>query len=140
MEDKFWGYLTAFVLVSLFGLLVLTATTQVADNYGKDTAEIVGGALSLDDFNDSISGLQTRAEGWKKTFVSGSIWDIAGVVVTGIFGLAKDMIILILTPFSVITNIMVDVFNIPVWVTSTLIGLLIIGMILAIWRLVKIGD
>lgn len=128
------------MLISLFGMLLITTVVEVAGNYDKDTSEVVGGSLSLGKFNSSIVELQTKSEGWMETFSTGGIWDIAGVVVTGIFGVVKFMIIFITTPFSLITDIMIDVFGIPSWVTSTLIGLLIIGVIFGIWRLIKIGD
>ena len=140
MEDGFKALLFAFIFVSLFGMLFLSATINVADKYDKDTSEVVGGALSMDRFNSSISDLETTAMGWKETFVAGSIWDIAGVVVTGIFGIAKLMMNLILTPFGIIIGIMIDVFGVPTWVTSTLIGVIIISIIFGVWRLIKIGD
>ena len=140
-EDTFRNYLFAFILVSLFGMLILTAVVSVADNYGKDTTEVVGGSLSLSKFNNSITSIEENSKALKRTFESGSIWSaLAGVVVEGIFGIAKDMVLMILAPFDIVADMLSDIFGVPSWVTSVLLGILILGIILAIWRLIKIGD
>jgi len=141
MEGGFKNILIAFILVSLFGMLILTATVNVAENYDKDTTEVVGGALSLDDFNESISSIEEDAKSLEERFTQGSIWSVvAGVVVEGIFGIAKTMIGLILAPFSILNNIMIDIFGVPAWVTSVILATLIMSIIFAVWRLIRIGD
>ena len=141
MEDTFKNMLFAFIFVALFGMLILTATVQVADNYGKDTTEVVGGSLSLSKFNNSITSIEENSKALKRTFESGSIWSaLAGVVVEGIFGIALDMVAMILAPFDIVADIMIDTFGVPAWVTSVVLGVLIMGLIFAVWRLIRIGD
>jgi len=141
MEDTFKNILFGFILVSLFGMLILTAVVSVSDNYDKDTSEVVGGSLSLDKFNSSISSIEENSKALKTSFDRGSVWSaLAGVVVEGVFGIAKDMVTMILLPFDIVVDIMIDVFGVPAWVTSVLLGLLIMALIFAIWRLIKIGD
>jgi len=140
-EGGFKNILFAFILVGLFGMLILTATTQVGENYNKSTTEIVGGSLSLDKFNNSISSVEDNAKSLRASFGSGSVWSaLAGVVVEGIFGIALDMVALILMPFDIVVDIMIDIFGVPAWVTSVILGVLIMGIIFAIWRLIRIGD
>jgi len=141
MEDSFKTTLFAFILMSLFGMLILTAVVNVGNDYEMDTSEVVGGSLSLDKFNDSISSIEENSQDLKERFDKGSIWSaVAGVVVEGIFGIAKDMVTMILLPFDVLADILLDVFQVPIYVTSVILGLLILGIIFAIWRLLKIGD
>jgi hypothetical protein len=140
-EDSFKTTLFAFILISLFGMLILTAVVSVGNNYDKDTSEVVGGSLSMDKFNDSISSIEDNAQALKERFDKGSIWSaIAGVVVEGIFGIAKDMVTMILMPFDIISDILIDTLHIPAFVVSVLLGLLILGIIFGIWRLLKVGD
>jgi len=139
-EDTLKNILFAFIFMTVFGLLILTATTQVADDYGKDTTDVIGGSLSLTDFNNSITDINETVHGYYKTFTTGSIWDIGGVVVTGIFGVAKLFINLILLPFNLFSNILIDIFYIPVWLTTIIFAIIVLSIILGIWRLVKIGD
>jgi hypothetical protein len=139
-DDSFKNTLFAFILCSLFGMLILTAVVNVGNNYGKDTSEIVGGTLSLDRFNQSIKSVEQNAQDMKVRFDKQSIWSaVAGVVVEGIFGIAKDMVTMIFSPFFIVLDILSNVFHVPIFVTSILLGLLIIGLIFAIWRLLKVG-
>jgi len=122
-------------------MLILTATVNVADTYDKDTSEVVGGSLSLTKFNNSISNIEESSKSLRASFGSGSIWSaLAGVVVEGIFGIALDMVAMILAPFDIIADIMIDLFGVPAWVTSVILGVLIMSLIFSIWRLIRIGD
>jgi len=140
-EDSFKNLLFAFILVSVFGLLLLTATTDIAGDYGKDTTEVVGGSLSADGFNKSVSSIESDAKSLQDRFEKGNIFSIvAGIVVEGVFGIGISMFGLILAPFNLLSNIMVDMFGVPIWVTSVLLGILIMAGIFGIWRLIRIGD
>jgi hypothetical protein len=140
-EDSFKNMLFAFILVSLFGMLIISAVVSIGGNYGKDTSEVVGGSLSLDKFNESITGIEQDAKDLKASFDKGSVWSaLAGVVVEGVFGIAKRMVTMMLMPFDIISDIMADVLHIPTYVTSVLLGILIMSIIFGIWRLLKIGD
>ena len=139
-EGAFWTYLSGFILVALFGMLILSTVIEVGGEYDMDTSKVVGGATSLSKFNNSISDVETQAQSMKKTFEEGSIWAIGGVVVTGIFGITYTMITLIFSPFTLLKDIAENMFDVPVYVTAVVFGLLIFGLIFAIWRLIKIGD
>jgi len=141
MEDKFKNYLFAFILVSAFGMLILTTVIEGGNNYSLDTSKIAGGSLSITQFNESISNLQTESENLKKSFDDQSIWSsIAGVVVEGFFGIAGSMFNMIFVPLNLIINILIDIFGIPIWFSTVIVGLLILGVMLSIWRLIKVGD
>jgi len=140
-EDTFKTTLFAFILLSVFGMLLLTTVVEVGTEYDMDTSQVVGGALNLEKFNASISSIESNAKDLKTSFDKQSVWSaLAGVVVEGIFGIAKDMVTMILMPFDIMVDIMIDMFGVPAWVTSVLLGLLIMSVIFAIWRLIKIGD
>lgn len=140
-EDTFKNMLFAFIFMSLFGMLILSAVVTIGGNYDKNTTEVVGGSLSLNKFNNSIKNIEQDAKDLKTSFDKGSVWSaLAGVVVEGVFGIAKDMVTMILLPFDIISDIMLDVLGVPSYVTSVLLGILIMSLIFAIWRLIKIGD
>jgi len=141
MEGAFRNSLIGFLLVALFGMMLLTGVSTVSDTYSKDTSEIVGGSMSLDKFNQSISSVENRAETLSDTFREGSIWStIAGVVVEGIFGLTKDMFDMVILSLGVLLGIAEDTLKIPAYVTSVIMGIVIFTLIFGIWRLLKIGD
>lgn len=140
-EDTFKNMLFAFILMSLFGMLILSAVVQIGSTYEMNTSEVVGGSLSINKFNESIIGIEQTAKDMKARFDKQSIWSaIAGVVVEGIFSIAKDMITIILLPFDIVSDIASDNLGVPTYVTSVVLGLLILSIIFAIWRLLKIGD
>lgn len=140
-EDTFKNTLFAFILLSLFGMLIISAVVSIGNSYSKDLTEVTGGSLSLSKFNKSISSIEGNAKDMKTAFDKQSIWSaIAGVVVNGIFGIAKDMVNMILMPFDIVADIMNDMLGVPTYVTSVLLGILIMSIIFGIWRLLKIGD
>jgi len=140
-EDGFKNTLFAFVLVALFGVLIISVVVNTGSEYSMNTSEITGGALSLDKFNQSITNVQSSAESMNERFAKGNVWSaIAGVVVEGIFGIAVDIFKMLILPFSLITNVMTDILHIPAFVTSIIMALFIFGIIFGVWRLIKIGD
>jgi hypothetical protein len=140
-EDNFKQMLFAFILVSLFGMLILTVVVNVGNDYGADTTQVAGGSLTLTKLNKSISGIEKNAKDMQEAFAKQSIWSaIAGIVVEGIFGITLKMINMILMPFDIVADIMLDTFGVPSFVTSVVLGLLILGIIFGVWRLLKIGD
>ena len=140
-EGDFKNLLFAFVLTALFGVLLMTSVISFGNEYSQDTSLVVNGSLGLEEFDESISSFEENAEDMQEAFATGNIFSvIAGIVVEGIFGIAVDIMEIILSPFRVVSNILVDVFGVPVFATSILMGLLIFSMIFAIWRLIKIGS
>lgn len=140
-EGDFKNTLFAYILVALFGMLIINAVISLANTYSKDTSDVVEGSLSLDKFNKSISSIEQNSKALKERFDKGSVWSaIAGVVVEGIFGIAKDMINMILLPFDLVNDVMIDTLGVPAFVTSVILGLVILGIIFGIWRILKIGE
>ena len=140
-ESGFKNMLFAFILVSLFGMLIISAVVYSGNTYGKDTSEVVGGSLALSKFSNVTASVEQNAKDLNTAFSRGSVWSaLAGVVVEGVFGIAKDMVTMMLMPFDIISDIMNDVLGVPTYVTSVLFGLLIMAIIFGIWRLLKIGD
>lgn len=131
----------AFILIGLFGFLILTAVVETSNHYGTDTSDVLGGSMTIQKFNTSISGISSDAQKMQDRFQSGSVFSaFMGVVIYGIFGIMIDMFKMILFPFNLISNIMLDVFHIPIAVTGVILGLLIFAGIFAIYRLTKIGE
>lgn len=141
MEGDFKNILFGLIFVALFGMLILTAVTQTGADYGMNTSDVVGGSLSLDKFNASITGIESNAQAMNERFSKQSVWSaVAGVVVEGIFGIALDIFKMMLLPFGLISDIMLDVLNVPAFVTNVIMALFIFSIMFAIWRLIKIGD
>lgn len=140
MEDQFKSYLFGFILVCAFGMLCLTAVTIIGSNYSMDMTTI-DGSLSIDKFNESVVDVESDAMALKERFDQQSIWSaIVGIVVEGIFGIVLTIFQMMFLPLDIIFGVMINVLGVPAWLTSILLGLIIMGVIFAIWRLLKIGD
>lgn len=140
-EDSFKTILFGFILVSLFGTLILTVVVEEANLYDKDYTEITGGELNLGLFNSTTQDIRESGENYREQFSKQNIFsNIAGVVVTGIFDIANSMISMIILPFTLVGNIMTNVLHVPDIVTNVILGLLVISIIFSIWSLVKVGN
>lgn len=140
-ENGFKTLIFGFVLFVLFGMLLITAVNQAGSNYGKNLTEVTGGSLDFNKFNNTVSDFEQQTNAFHERFISGNVWSaIAGVVVEGIFGIGRDMFMIIYSPFGLIKGILENVLSVPTFVTTIITGLLILTFMFALWRLIKIGD
>lgn len=140
-EGSYQHLVFAFILISLFSFLILSAIGNMALTYEKDTSNVLGGSLNIDDFNESLESFNSSSRSFRERYEKGSKWSaVVGIVVDGIFKIAVDMFGMIIFPFNLISAILINIIGVPSIVVNTLFGLLIITMIFAIWRLIKIGN
>ena len=139
-SDAFKKLVFGFVLVSLFSVLLLTSVSDSGSRYDKDTTQITG-QLEFAKFNESINEVQGTSQNLRERFEKQSIWSsVAGVVVSGVFGITKTLTSMILAPFVIIANVMENVFFIPPIVTNVVMGLLGLSIIFGIWALIRVGQ
>lgn len=141
-EDKFKNFVIGFILFALFGMLILVVVQNVGTDYGKDLTQVGGeGSLNLASFNNSISEIESTAKSMNEVFQKETTWSTFGfVVVTGFLSIAKQMTMMIFTPFAIMSNILQDVLHVPVFVTSTILGALVLAVIFAFWSLLRVGN
>jgi len=137
-EDNFKNILIALVLFVVFAWLILTVAVDFGAEYGRDSQEIGDGSLDIVSFQSVASEVEGDAQGYRSRFESGTVDDIDDA--SGIFSIATDMISLITAPFSLLSQIMTNILHIPSLVINVVLGLLAIGLILAIWRLLRAGS
>lgn len=131
-----------FILLTLFIFLILTFTTNVAQNNGADTTQLEEGAFSLDPYETFLDDVEDTANEFRTDrFANQNIFVTLGdLVISGFFGLLIDMVVFITTPFTLLAQIMTNVLGVPLIVTSVILGLIMLSIIFGIWRLIKIGD
>jgi hypothetical protein len=137
-EDSFKNTLSALVLFVAFSWLILTVAVDFGAEYGRDANEIGEGSLDIASFQSSADAVEGNASGYRSRFESGEVDDIDDA--SGIFSIATDMISMITTPFKLLSQIMVNVFHIPSLIINVFLGLLAIGLIFGIWRLLRAGS
>jgi len=137
-EDSFKHLLTGLVLFVAFTWLILTVAVDFGSEYGRDAQEIGDGSLDVVNFQNSANAVEGNASGYRSRFESGDVDDIDDA--SGIFSIATDMISLITTPFTLLSQILVNIFHIPALIINVVLGLLAIALILGIWRLLRAGS
>ena len=137
-EDGFKHTLIALTLFVVFAWLILTVAIDFGSEYGREASEIGEGSLDVVSFQTIATDIEGDAQGYRSRFESGSVDDIDDA--SGIFSIATDMISMITKPFSLLSQILVSILHIPSLVINVVLGLLAIGLILGIWRLLRAGS
>ena len=137
-EDSFKTILIGLVLFVAFSWLILSVAVDLGAEYGRDAQEIGDGSLSVVDFQSTASGVESEASSYRSRFESGDVDDIDDA--SGIFSVATDMINMIVMPFTLLSQIMVNIFHVPSLIINIFLGLLSIALILGIWRLLRAGS
>ena len=137
-EQGFRGLLIGLVLFVLFSWLILSVAIDFGSEYGRDANEIGGGTLDVDAFYTTASNVEGNATIYRTTFESGGVDDIDDP--SGIFATLKKMINLMTAPFSLIAQILNNIFNVPTIFTNIVLGILSIVLILTIWAVLRIGK
>lgn len=140
-EDNFKNLIYAFIFFLLFAVLIITVVNEQGAVYGKDVSQVTGGSLNVDQFNNSMSDISNNVERYRQRFFEGNIFVALGdVIFTGVFEIGRDMVDIILTPFALMSGIMVNTLKIPKFVTDIIMALIGLAIIFGVWRLIKIGD
>ena len=140
-EGGFKNMLFGFIFFLLFSVLLISIVNTEGLIYGKDVSEVTGGALNVNAFNDSLTNITSSIEGYRSRFQNGNIFVALGdVIFTGIFEIARDMVLIIISPFTLLAGIMINTLGIPKFVTDTIMALIGLAIIFAIWRIIKVGD
>ena len=137
-EDGFKHIVVGLVLFVAFAWLILTVAVDFGSEYGRSANEIGEGSLSVVDFQNTADGVEGDAQSYRSRFESGNVDDIDDA--SGMFSVATDIISMITTPFTLLGQILVNVFHVPALIINVFLGLLAIALILAIWRVLRAGS
>lgn len=137
-EDGFKSMVIALVLFVAFTWLILSVAIDFGEDHGRSANEIGGGSLDIESFRSSASEVEGSAQSYRARFESGNVDDIDDA--SGIFSIATDIINMITTPFTLISQILSNIFGVPTLIISVFLGLLAIALIFSIWRVLRAGS
>lgn len=144
-EPDFPQLLKGFIIITLFAFLILGTVVGFAKNYGTDTT-IINDKIGLDIINNTLSSTENTAKNWQdqmKGFGQGSTFekllDILGFMAVGMFNLLITMVNFIIAPFTIFSNILVNVLGVPLIVVAIINVMIILSIIFGIWSLLKRG-
>jgi len=138
--DTFKNMVTAFVFIMLIIFLAVGFIGNMFSKYDMED-DVVLDRLQYDRIENILNDSQSTADDWRESFEKQNIFSlVAGIVVTGIFGIGKQMLDFIFLPFNILSVVIVDLLGFPEIVFSIITFLLIVGAIFGIWSLLKKGD
>lgn len=139
--EDFKGYLTTFLLASLFLISLYSFAIGIRDNYGSSTEIVDTEQLQIQNFTQKLNETSSDASKWQEAFTSDNIFiALGGLVLFSIWGIFKLMWTAVNNFATLLLSGATSVLGIDPMVTGTVVALLIIGMIFAVWRVLKIGE
>lgn len=139
-SDSFKGLITAFIIISLIIFLAVGFIGRMLNHYDIED-ETIQERLRYSQIENVLNNSEQTAENWRENFEKQNIFSlVAGIIVTGLFTITKQMFNFIITPFEIISLVLVDVLGIPSAVFDVIIFLIIVGAIFGIWSVLKKGD
>ena len=144
IEDGFKHLIFAFVLVSLFAMILFTIIISQGGEYSKDPEEVLQG-MDVQGINDTVNSFDDNAQVWNSALNTNSTglslgFGVVGAGLESIFFIGTSMFTMIMIPFDYISSIMVNVLKVPSWIASVILSLVIMAGIFGIYRLIKWGS
>jgi len=137
-SDTLKTIVVGLALFVLFAWFAITIAVDFGSEYGKTSDNIGNGSLNLVDFQNSANNISTSTASYRQSFESGAVDDIDDA--SGMWATAKKFVNLITSPFKLLAQIMENIFKIPEIFVNTILGVLGISIILAIWSVLRKGD
>jgi hypothetical protein len=143
-EGGFKGLIVGSIVIVLFAFLLLSFTFDLSNDYGVDTTDLEEGGLDFTALNSSLNTVNEDVQDRVEAFQKDNIFSIvAGIVVTGTWTMGKGLFTLVLGKGGLFDVVFIQTFRIlgvPPIVTGIILTIIIMGGILALWRLLKVGD
>ena len=140
-SDTFRNMTIGFLLFGLFSVLIITGIYEMSYNYGvsdEKIQEATAGALNIEGQEDELLDSDTTAENFRARFESGDVDDVDDA--SGVFQVAGDIVGVITTPFNLLAKVGKNLLGFPEVATHTLLAILNLTLILAMWSLLRKGD
>lgn len=126
------------ILFALMGGLLITIAVDMGNNYGRTSSEIGGGSLNADNFLTSVQNVSDNAESYRHTFESGEIDNVDDP--SGIWDTLKDFTNIIISPFTLLAQVLENVLHIPSWIVNIFLGILSLSLIVAVYFAIRSGT
>lgn len=139
------GLTMGFILFSLFLFSILTFAVGLSSDYGMNSEDITSGTVNLSNVESFLETVESDSGDKREAFEEKGVFSIGGSdILTNIFNIAKGLFTMITTPFTflsqIITNVLFRGSEFGQLVMGVVLGLLVLTIIFAMWRLIKAGD
>lgn len=138
---SFKEYATYFILTGLFLIAIINGGIQLARNNDVSQNVIDTEQSNLSALTKKLDLISDTSEGWRKSFQSDNPLTIGGnLIVQSIWSIGVLIFNSVLSVFIIISNVAYTTLGIPNIVSGIILTIIIIGMILATWRLMRAGE
>jgi len=138
MAGEFKTVLLGLVLFVGFTIMILTVAVNFGSEYGKSSDDIVAGGLDLEKFESVGNSIEGNTSAFRSSFNEGNLDDTDDA--SGMFGTLKKFVNLITAPFTLLSEILVNVLKWPTIMVNIILGLLTIFLMLGIWSVLRSGS
>lgn len=138
MADELRKTIIGLIFFAMFGAIIMYIVVGFASNYGADVSQIGGGALNVTLFDNSIDDVSSNAGAYRDTFESGAVDDVDDA--SGIFATIKRLITMIITPFTLLGQVLANILPIPEAFINVILGALGISLIFWAWQVLRVGN
>jgi len=141
MATDFEEFPKNFLLAGLFLVCLISFAVIIAHNYGENDALMKSDKIDFTGLEVQINKTTADANAWGETFKSDNLFVVAGgIVLYSVWGISKLVWGSVTSMFTVFTSGAGVVLGVPPLVIGVLTAIIIISLMFALWRLVKLGK
>lgn len=138
---SFKDYPINFLLAGLFVIALVSFGVGIANNYGYEGSLMKSDKIDFTSLENQVTATSTSATGWGNAFKSDNLFVSAGgIVLFSIWGIGKLMWGSITSFATIFLDGAQGVLGLPPIVTGVIMAILIISLLFALWRTIKVGD
>ncbi len=131
------------IAITIFAFLLISFAVEGGSPYGKGTADL-SEQTNITGLKQTIESIQGESEEWEESVYEsqdkGILESVIGFLVKSFFNIFLGIIRVIMAPFKGMIFMFNDILGIPIQVSSTLVAIIIISMIFAIYKVVRQGG
>jgi len=139
---KFEHFPINFLLAGLVLTCIIGFAISIGYDYGIPASDIIDSRIPTEAIENQVNQTHTDAEeGWGKSFTSENPQQESGLlVIKSIWGVMKSIWSSFLIIPRLLFGMIQEILGIPPIVTGTIISILVISLIFAMWRVMKGSD
>lgn len=137
----FKDYVIYLLLIGLCLFAVLSFAQGIATNYGLSTDVMQSDKIDTTAIYNQINETNEDASGWTQNFLSDNTFiALGGLLMFSVWGIIKLLYNTVILMFSLLLGGITNVLGLPPVVSGLLVTILVIGLIFAGWRVLKVGE
>jgi hypothetical protein len=138
---NFVDYPINFMWIALFIVVIVSFAIGLGNLYGKSSSDMIGNKINVTIFENEISSSNSQLQAsYNATTEDELNTDTNILTIKSIWGSIKNTGSIIISMFNVLKTLIVDVLGIPAVAIYAVIGIFVIGLIFAIWRVISTGQ